>query len=154
MTPGSHSFYSCSLLTRPDTQSCGLHQPASAEVRWCGELLPWPWSTQHFFPNQWTTCAGNVWEFQHRWTLFPRDEFFGWCQVSYGCHFLGNSYGPTLRLPLPSPSEKPILSFRVSFKAKLLPRRWWQKGKRQPNSFPPPAYWIGSSCRGKYCLLR
>lgn len=130
-------FYSCSLHTRPDTQSCGLHQPASAEVRWCGELLPWPWSTQHFFPNQWATCAGDVWEFQHRWTLLPCDELFSWCQVSDGCSFLENSYDPTLKLPChPCELRNQQFLLRFRLKSQIARKKVMTKGQEATQLIP------------------
>lgn len=91
----SYMPFFCSSLTRPHSQSRGLHQPAPPEVGWRGELLPGPQRAQHLFPHQRAACAGDVWEFQHRWALLPCGELFSRCQVSYGHDLMKSSYYST-----------------------------------------------------------
>lgn len=130
ISPESHTPSSCSLLTRPHTQSRGLHQPAPPEVGRCGELLPGPRSTQHLFPHQRAACAGDVWELQHRWALLPCGELFSRCQVSYGCDFMESSCSPS------SHHAYELASVVISFRASApYPRRkrWW-KGRSNSES--------------------
>lgn len=134
--PDSHMPTSCSLLTRPDTQSCGLHQPAPPEIRWRGELLPRPGSAQHLFPHQRAACAGDVWKLQHRWALLPCGELFSRCQVSYGWDFVESSCYPISPLLLWAGEHGSLfLSFSTMSQTPL--RKWWWKGRSNPESFVP-----------------